>query len=88
MHLKWYICNEPSSKFNLSREEWQAMQSLAGDRSIVIKNFDKGLSVVVWDHYDNIAEAEKQLKDQNVCKDVDFTRKILEDLAETSSKMF
>ena len=73
---------------NLSREEWQAIRSLADDRSIVIKKADKGSSVVVWDRYDYIAEAEKQLKDQNVYKDVDFTEKILQDLAETSNKMF
>ena len=73
---------------NLSREEWQAMRSLADDRSIVIKKADKGSSVVVLDRYDYIAEAEKQLKDQNVYKDVDFTEKILQDLAETSKKMF
>ena len=36
----------------------------------------------------NIAEAEKQLKDQNVYKAVDFTEKTLQDLAETSNKMF
>ena len=73
---------------NLSREEWQAIRSLADDRSIVIKKADKGSSVVVLDRYDYIAEAEKQLKDQNVYKDVDFTEKILQDLAETSNKMF
>ena len=64
------------------------MRSLADDRSIVIKKADKGSSVVVLDRYDYIAEAEKQLKDQNVYKDVDFTEKILQDLAETSKKMF
>ena len=64
------------------------MRSLADDRSIVIKKADKGSSVVVLDRYDYIAEAEKQLKDQNVYKDVDFTEKILQDLAETSNKMF
>ena len=31
---------------------------------------------MVWDHYDFIAEAKKQLKDQNVYKDVEFTKKI------------
>ena len=72
---------------NLSREEWQAIRSLADDRSIVIKKADKGSSVVVLDRYDYIAEAEKQLKDQNVYKDVDFTEKILQDLAESSNKM-
>ena len=62
---------------NLSQEEWQAMRSLADDRNIVIKKTDKGSSVVVSDRYDSIAEAEKQLKDQNVYKDVEFTKKIL-----------
>ena len=73
---------------NFSREEWQAMRSLADDKSIVIKKADKGSSVVVWDCYDYIADAEKQLKDKNVYKNVDFTKKILQDLAETSNKMF
>ena len=55
----------------------------------MIKKADKVLSVVVWDHYDYIKEAEKLLKDRNVVyKDVDFTEKILQDLAETSNKMF
>ena len=72
---------------SLSREEWQAMQSLADNRSIVIKKAPKGSSVAVWDCYDYIAEAENQLKGQNVYKDVDFT-KILQDLAETSNKIF
>ena len=63
------------------------MRSLADDRSIVIKKADEGSSVVVWDRCDYIAEAEKQLKDQNVYKDVDFTEKILQDLAESSNKM-
>ena len=53
----------------------------------MIKKADKGSSVAVWDCYDYIAEAEKQLKDQSVYKDVDFAE-ILQDLAETSSKMF
>ena len=61
---------------NLSREEWQAMRSLADDRNIVIKKADKGSNVMVWDRYDFIAEAKKQLKDQNVYKDVEFTKKI------------
>ena len=50
----------------------------------MIKKADKSSSVAVWDCYDYIAEAEKQLKDQSVYKDVDFAE-ILQDLAETSS---
>ena len=64
------------------------MRSLADDRNILIKKANKGSNVVVWDRYDYIAEAEKQLKDQNVYKDVEFTEKILQDLVETSNKMF
>ena len=32
--------------------------------------------MVVWDRSDYIAEAEKQLSDQNVYRDVDFKDKI------------
>ena len=63
------------------------MWYLVDDRSIVIKKADKGFSVVVWDHYDYSVEAQKQLKDENVYK-VEFTKKILQDLVETSNKMF
>ena len=63
------------------------MRYLVDDRSIVNKKADKGFSVVVWDHYDYSVEAQKQLKDENVYK-VEFTKKILQDLVETSNKMF
>ena len=51
-----------------SKEEWQAMRALANDRSIVIKRTGKGSCVVVWDRNDYIAEAEKQLIDENIYK--------------------
>ena len=62
---------------NFSTEEWECMQSSANDKSIVIKKADKGSCVVVWDRDDYIADAEKQLKDKNLYRDVDFKRKIL-----------
>ena len=73
---------------NLSTEEWKAMRSLADDRSIVIKKTDKGSSVVVWDRNDYVMEAEKQLSDANVYKDVSFNEKMLQDLVGTSNKLF
>ena len=91
MKSKKEIFGIPDSRLgysNLSREEWQAMRSPADDRSIVIKKTDKGSSVVVWDRYDYTAEAEKQLKNQKVYKDIEFTEKILQDLVQTSYKMF
>ena len=47
----------------MSREEWQAVRSLAHDKSIVIKKADKGSGVVVWDRNDYLQEAERQLND-------------------------
>ena len=39
---------------NLSTEEWKAMQTLADNRTIVIKNTDRGSCVVVSDRNDYI----------------------------------
>ena len=50
----------------MSREEWQAVRSLADDRSIVLKKSDKGSCVVVWDRNDYLPEAERQLSDTKV----------------------
>lgn len=46
---------------NLSKEEWEAVRSLADDSNIVTKKADKGSSAVVWDRDDYLAEAYKQL---------------------------
>ena len=73
---------------NFSKEAWQAMRALANDRSIVIKKADKGSCVVVWDRDDYIAEAEKQLSDENIYKDINFKNKILQELANNSNKLF
>ena len=37
---------------NLSKDEWQAIRSLAEDRSIAIKKVDKGSCLVIWDRLD------------------------------------
>ena len=73
---------------NFSKEEWQAMRALANDRSIVIKKADKGLCVVIWDRNDYIAEAEKQLSDENIYKDINFQDEILQELADNTNKLF
>ena len=63
---------------------------LADDRNLVIKKSkaDKGSYVVVWDRNDYLMEAEKQLSDKNVYKDVNFNEKLIQDLAETRNKIF
>ena len=64
------------------------MRSIVNDRSIVMKKVDKVSCVAVWDREDYIAETEIQLGDATVYKDVDFKEKMLQDLAETSNKLF
>ena len=49
--------------YNLSKEEWLALRGLAEDQNIIIKPADKGSCVVVWDRGDYLAEADRQLKD-------------------------
>ena len=64
------------------------MRSLADDRNLVIKRADKGSCVVVWDRNDFLMEAEKQLSDKNVYKEVNFNEKLIQGLIETSNRMF
>ena len=56
--------------------------------SIVIKKADKDSCVVVWDRNDYIADAEKQLSDENIYKDINFKDKILQELPDSSNKLF
>ena len=60
---------------NMSKEEWEALRGLADDKSIVIKQADKGSCVVVWCRDDYIKEANKQLEDKTVYKDIDLKKR-------------
>ena len=61
---------------NVSREESEAINSLKSDRTIAVKEADKGSGVVAWDRDDYIMEAwdrddyimeaESQLSDSEV----------------------
>ena len=73
---------------NLSQEEWEARRSLADDRNIAIKKTDKGSCVVIWHRNDYIAEAEKELSDKDVYKQVSFKEKNLINLVEISDRFF
>ena len=75
----------PLGYFNLSKEEWDAIRSLADDSNIVIKRADKGSCVVIWDRKDYIKEAKIQLSNQNVYNSVEFKDKILTELVEKSN---
>ena len=64
------------------------MQILAYNTTIATKKADKGYCVVVWNHNNYIKEAQKQLNDTNVYKDVCFNEKLLQELLGTSNKLF
>ena len=49
---------------DLTKEERLALNSLRDDTSIIIKEADTGLAVVVWDREDYLKEAQKQLGDK------------------------
>ena len=82
------VIERPVRHSNLSQEEWKAKRSLADDRNVVIKNADKGSCVVIWDRNDDITEAENQLSDKVVYKQVSFKEKSLCDLVEISNRFF
>ena len=73
---------------NMSKGEWEASRGLADDRSISIKQEDKGSCVVVWCRDDYIKEANKQLKDKTIYKDVNLKETILSDLVHKSNRIF
>ena len=64
------------------------MRSLADERSIVIKKADKGSCVVVWDRFDYVKEAEKQLADDKVYDEIIYNKNVFSQLVETSNKYF
>ena len=57
-------------------------------RSIVIKKADKGSCVVVWNRLDYVKEAEKQLGDSTVYEEINYNKKILSHLVDSSNKYF
>ena len=48
----------PLGYSNLSKEEWEAVRTLAGNCNIVVIKADKGSRVVIWDRNDYITQAE------------------------------
>ena len=73
---------------NLFAEEWKALRGLAANKTIAIKEADKGSSVVVWDRSDYLHEASGQLQDQNIYENVKFNENILTNLVAKRIKIF
>ena len=75
-------------KFNLSKEKYLTMYTLQNYRGVIIKPADKDSAVVVCDRQDYLKEAERQLSDSSVYKEVKVTEKDLVDLVDKSNKIF
>ena len=82
------LSQKPLRYSNLSKAEWQMVRSLANDRNTVIKKADKGSCLVIWDRLYYIMEAEKQLRDKTIYKDVTFNKNIIPNLTEKSNRIF
>ena len=54
----------------MTKGERDAIYSLKNDNSIIIKETDKGSSVVVWDRDDYFREAKDQLNDKSGYKEL------------------
>ena len=71
----------------MSKEEWEALKGVAY-WNIVIKQADKGYCMVAWCRDDYIKEANKQLEDKTVYKDINIKETILSDLVDKSDRIF
>ena len=78
----------PLGYSNLSKEEWEAIRTLADDHNIAIKKADKCSCVVIWDRNDYITEAESELKNELVYKKVSFKQDMLCELVTKSHGFF
>ena len=78
----------PLGYSNISKEEWKAVPFLANDHNTAIKKPDKGSSIVIWDWSNYIMEAEKQLNDKAVYKDVNFNKDLIPNLTGKSNRLF
>ena len=67
----------PLGYSSLSKEEWEAVRTLADDRNIVIKKADTGSCVVIWGRNDYITERQGQLQNEQVYKKVSFKQDML-----------
>ena len=62
--------DEKISYSNLTKGERNALYLLQDDPSIIIKEADKGSAVVVWDREDFLREANSQLSDKDVYREI------------------
>ena len=72
---------------NFSLEEWNTLRDLPEDKGIVIRSADKGSCVVIWDREDHLKEADRQLSDNKIYRDVEYSKNMLSPLVGKSNKI-
>ena len=83
-----FMTGKPQT-YNLTKEDWLAMRSLAKDQFIIIKPTNKGSCVVVWDKEDYLAEWYKQLSDKSTYVEVKkYNDKLLSQPTEKINEFF
>ena len=78
----------PTRYSNRPSDEWKAIRSLTDDTSVVPKKVDQGSTAGVWDRVDYIKEAQKQLKIENVYKQVNFKEQTRSEIIDKSNDFF
>ncbi|KAJ1201624.1 hypothetical protein NDU88_005430 [Pleurodeles waltl] len=68
--LRYGVMNVKNN--NLSGEQWQALQELKKDHTIVIRQSDKGGNVVIQDTINYVAEGVRQLSDIRCYEEVSW----------------
>ena len=62
--------DEKISYSNLAKGERNALHLLRDDASIIIKEADKGSAVLVWGREDYLREANSELSDKDVYREI------------------
>jgi len=78
-----YCDNQRSKRSNLSKQEWDAIYTLKNNRSIVIKEADKGGSVVIMNTEYYAEKMKSMLQDSNTYKEItnDDHRKVIKKIS-------
>ena len=61
------------TNYDLSNKEYLTLRNLQNDRSVAIKQADKGSRVVVWNRTDYLKEADRQLSDEKTYEEIRIT---------------
>ena len=77
-----------TDKILAERNGRNALRDLAEDKGIVIKSADKRSCVAICDREDYLKEADRQLSDNKIYRDAEYSKNILSSIVDKSNKIF